>query len=64
MDHISLGKLLTKKQGDIEEKLKHYGGMKTIDLTKEDVFAYMKYKAEWELITELLDEYYKGHINE
>jgi hypothetical protein len=54
VDSVELKKLLTKRQGELEESLKQYGGKKTEDLTKEDVFAWMKWKAQWELVTELI----------
>jgi len=49
-------KVLTKHQGELEENLKVYSGKKAADLSKEDVFAYMKYKAQWEILADIVVE--------
>jgi len=49
-------KILTKHQGELEENLKVYSGKKAADLSKEDVFAYMKYKAQWEILADIAGE--------
>ena len=49
-------RIITKHQGEIEENLKVYSGKKAADLSKEDVFAYMKYKAQWEILSEIAGE--------
>ena len=49
-------KIIVKHQGELEENLKVYSGKKAVDLSKEDVFAYMKYKAQWEILATIAEE--------
>ena len=49
-------RILVKHQGELEEQLKTIGGKNAKDLTKEEVFAWMKWKAQWELIADLFSE--------
>ncbi len=49
-------RIIVKHQGELEENLKVYSGKKAVDLSKEDVFAYMKYKAQWEILAQIAGE--------
>ena len=55
MDRDEIRKMLVGKQGDLEEDLKVMGGKKPEDMSKEMVFEWMKWKAQWETITEILE---------
>ena len=55
MDRDEIRKMLVGKQGDLEEDLKIMGGKKPEDMSKEMVFEWMKWKAQWETITEILE---------
>ncbi len=56
MDSTEIRKILVSKQGNYEEDLKLIGGKNSADLTKEEVFDWMRLKAKWELVTELLGQ--------
>ncbi len=64
MDHISLGKFLNERQGNIEEALREFGKAKPKSMSQEEVITWLKFRAQLALIVELLDEYNKGHIVE
>jgi len=49
-------RVLTKHQGELEENLKSLGNRKAEDLKKEEVFAWMKWKAQWELLADIFAE--------
>ena len=49
-------RVLTEHQGELEENLKTIGGKNAKDLTKEEVFAWMKWKAQWEIIADIMAE--------
>jgi len=56
MDIEGMKKILISKQGELEEDLRVMGGKKAEDLSKEEVFSWMKWKAQWELVTELISK--------
>ena len=62
MEHVSLGKFLTKRQGLIEEALRDFGNKPPKSMTQEEVILWLKFRAQLALILELVDEYYKGNI--
>jgi len=64
MEHTSLGKFLTLRQGNIEEALREFGKKEPKSMTQEEVITWLKFRAQLALIVELVDEYYKGNINE
>ena len=55
MERDDIRKMLLSKQGDLEEDLKLMGGKKSEDMSKEMVFEWMKWKAQWETITDILE---------
>jgi len=56
MDIVGIKKEMIKKQGELEEDLRVMGGKKAEELSKEMVFSWMKWKAQWELVTELISK--------
>ncbi len=54
MERDDIRKMLVSKQGDLEEDLKLMGGKKAEDMSKEMVFQWMKWKAQWETVDDIL----------